>query len=138
MEEFSLLPFEESKKTLAKSRVCLARFGLSLTEGEETALMAGHTEALRDTGRVELGDGILPQLIEAFCNSPYLGGENLAEELLTLQELFYHWKNEAGELTPDEELLSFMRQIYDEKAHGAAEYLAGFSLRELKGEMEHE
>lgn len=136
MEHFFLMSCTKEEAALCTQR--LARFGLALCPRQMEALQAGRAAALRSTGRVELGSGILPQLIDAFCDSPWFTQENLTEELLTLQEIFYHWKNEAGDCVPDDELLTFLRRVYEEKAHGAAEYLAGFTLQELKGEMPDE
>lgn len=131
--EFSLMPLTEQETSLCAAR--LARFGLALTQEQMGALQSGRADALRTTGRVELGGSILPQLIGAFCDSPWLTQESLTEELLALQEIFYHWKNEVGDTVPDDELLSFLRRAYDRK--GAAQALTGFTVREVKGEMEN-
>ena len=39
-------------------------------------------------------------------------------------------KNEAGDLTPDEDILRLLRRAFD-RAGGSTEYLAGCSLAEL-------
>ena len=53
-----------------------SKFGLVLSETEITDLVTGRAEALRASGRIEFGGGILPKLIEAFCDSPYIEQEN--------------------------------------------------------------
>lgn len=115
-----------------------ARFGLTLTEEEMAALAAGRSKALRDAGRVELGDGMLPALAEAFCDSPYLQQTEYAGTLQTLQEIFYWFKTESRDRWTDEELLALLRRAYDGKAGGAAEYLAGMTAEELCGEAAEE
>lgn len=130
MQELWMLPQKEAEEALEESRRRLVRYGLVLTREDAAALMEGCSAALRHTGRVEFGGGILPRLLEVFCDSPALRQENLTEELLTLQEVFYHWKNEDGDLTPDGEVLAFLRRAYDKR--GAAEYLAGFSMKEMR------
>ena len=99
------------------------------------ALAEGRERALADTGRVEFGDGILPALIDALCDSPYLQQSDWAETLLSAQAVFYHWKEEAGDLVPDRALLAFLRRAFD-GARGAISYLEGFSLKELRERKE--
>ena len=47
-----------------------------------------------------------------------------------LQTVFYRCKNEAGDLTPDGDLLRLLRRAFD-KAGGSTDYLEGLSLAEL-------
>lgn len=102
---------------LARSR------GLTLRPGGALQLLRAEQTALSDTGRLLLDDGILPPLIEAFANSPYLTGD-AAETLAALAELFYHLKNETADRIPDERLLQTMRQRFDEPCRGSVEWLA--------------
>ena len=51
------------------------QFGLVLKEPEIRELVECRQEALVDTGRVEFGGGILPKLIHALCDSPYIDQE---------------------------------------------------------------
>ena len=95
------------------------------------SLTQQHNRTLRNTGRVEFGHGILPELIRAFYSSPFLETETYAQTLMELQDLFYELKNESGDRLSDAELLDAMRRAFDGPAGGAAEYLAGVSLEEL-------
>ena len=45
----------------------MARCGLSLTAEERRELWADRLRVLRDTGRLELGEPLLPRLALAFC-----------------------------------------------------------------------
>lgn len=92
-------------------------------------------EALRDTGRVELGGGALPMLIRAFCSSPYLWQENYGETLAELQDLFYALKNECQDLLSDSELAGFLRRLYDGPAQGSLEWLADGAWDAMRGFM---
>lgn len=65
------------------------KFGLTLSEPEITELVACRAEALRASGRIEFGGGILPKLIRAFCDSPYIEQENYAAALAELQKAFF-------------------------------------------------
>lgn len=113
---------------LRRSNDMSARFGLSLSEPQMQALARRRQEALLDTGRVELGEGILPRLIEAFCDSPYLCQANWEETLGELQELFYYFKNESRDRLSDDELIDGMKRLFDGPARGATEYLAGLPV----------
>ena len=97
----------------------MARCGLVLTAEERQQLWADRLRVLRDTGRLELGEPLLPRLALAFCDSPWAEPETWAETLADLQELFYHAKGRTG--LPDEELLSVLRQLFDGPAHGSVE-----------------
>lgn len=120
-----------TQRELERSRETLTRYGLSLSDTAVRELAARHADALRETGRVEFGGGILPKLLTTFASSPYLEQETCGETLAELQELFYGFKNESGERLGDDELLDAMRAAFDGPAGGAAEYLAGVSLEEL-------
>ena len=72
-----------------------SKFGLVLSETEITDLVNSRAEALRASGRIEFGGGILPKLIKAFCDSPYIEQENYADTPAELQETFYYFKTES-------------------------------------------
>lgn len=101
------------------SRAC----GLVLTEDDMESLIEGREKSLQDSGRVELGEGILPKIIRAFADSPFLQQEDYAETLYELQDAFYYAKTESEELLPDEELLQFMVSVYNGRGCGSVEYL---------------
>lgn len=115
-------------------------YGLTLTAEEMLSLVEGRVRALRDTGRVELGEGILPKLIGSLYDSPHLHQADYAGTMETLQSVFYRWKNEAGDLTPDDDILALLRRAFD-RAGGSTDYLEGFSMAEtirlLREEGEH-
>lgn len=102
--------------------------GLILTEEEAKILLARGRETLREQGRVELGQGILPALIDAFCDSSYISQDSYVETLAELTEVFYQFKNEACDCLTDEELINFMREQFDEICCGSVLYLADTCL----------
>lgn len=106
-------------------------YGLVLTEGDITELVELRGQALRSTGRVEFGAGILPKLMRAFCKSPYVDRCNYAATLGDLQEAFYYFKNESEDRFSDEELIDFMETVFNGQAHGSAEVLTTISLEDL-------
>ncbi|MDD3410985.1 MAG: DUF6323 family protein [Eubacteriales bacterium] len=111
------------QKTLACNELS-ERYGLRLTEAQAHMLALGREKALRDTGRVEFGPGVLPRLIYAFCDSPYLTRENYAQTLAELQDSFYYFKNESEERISDDELIDLMKEAFDGFGQGALESIA--------------
>lgn len=108
-----------------------ARFGLVLTRSDMLELEQSRREALYASGRIEFGGGVLPKLVRAFCDSPYILQEDYAETLGQLQEVFYQCKTECGDSLTDVELIGIMAEHFNGKAHGSVDYLAGTSLEEL-------
>ena len=135
MDNNMLLPLQQQLHAAHQEiRECNAfsgKFGLVLSEAEITDLVASRAEALRASGRIEFGGGILPKLIEAFCDSPYIEQENYADTLAELQEAFYYFKTEAMDRFSDDELIEYMVRVFNGRAQGSAEYLSGTSLEAL-------
>lgn len=123
---FELMIKEQEKQELAKVIACndkTEQFGLRLTEEDAKKLMAGRKNALIETKRVEFGEGILPEIILAFCDSQYINQDNYRDIILELQDIFYSFKNESVDQLTDDELLSFMRTQFEEVCYGDLEYL---------------
>ena len=104
------------------------QFGLALSQEEAANLMVGRKEALSDNQRVEFGEGILPKIIDFFCDSQFINQDNYADTLSELQEIFYLAKNETQDEPTDQELLGFMRRQYEEVCFGDLEYLKNTCL----------
>ena len=104
------------------------RYGLSLTEEECRRLVAAGRENLKEQRRVEFGAGILPKLIDTFCDSPYIDQSDYADICMRLQEIFYLYKNETLDELTDDELLDFMREQFDAVCFGDLDYLEGTCL----------
>lgn len=104
------------------------QYGLTLSEKEALALMECRNESLKKERRFELSESILKDMIDAFCDSRFLLQENYEESLERLQAIFYEFKNESEDLLTDEELLTFMREQYEEVCMGDLDYLEGTCL----------
>lgn len=120
-----------TQQALRKSNQLTERYGLTLTETQIHALVEERTNALVETGRLELGESILPRLIYAFCDSPYLDRANYYSTLTALQSLFYTLKNEAGDAFSDDELIGALEKLFNGKAQGALECLENATLPDL-------
>lgn len=126
-------------QALAQLNETTARFRLSLS-APQAAMLARHEEgALRQTGRVDFGGGILRPLALAFADSPYVSQSEWAQTLGELLELFYAFKAETHDLLSDAELLAAMARIFNERAHGSISALADCReddlLRAARGDL---
>jgi len=107
------------------------KFGLALTDEETALLIRERKDALKEQERVEFGEGILPKLIFAFCDSPYIYQDNYVPALEALQEIFYEYKNETLDALADDELIEFMKEHFDGDCQGSIEYLEETCLEQL-------
>ncbi len=124
MMDMALIPQEKRQDMLARCNDRSARYGLILSEAGLERLLMERSDALRQTGRLEIGEGVLPMLVDAFRSSPYLFSGNYEETLSQLQELFYQLKNECRDLVSDQELVDAMALIFNEAAQGSVDFLA--------------
>lgn len=135
MDNNMLLPLQQqllaAHQEIRECNAFSCKYGLVLSETEITGLVTSRAEALRASGRIEFGGGILPKLIEAFCDSPYIEQDNYADTLAELQEAFYFFKTEAMDYFSDDELIEYMVKVFNGRAQGSAEYLSGTSLEAL-------
>lgn len=116
----------QNKKEVSNILACnekSEKFGLQLSIEEVTVLLQERKRVLKETGRVEMGVGILPEIIQEFCDSDYIHSDNYKATLEELQEIFYVYKNETKDELTDSELLQFMRKQFDEICFGDLEYL---------------
>lgn len=128
---YELIQVEKQKYEMQRILACnekTKKFGLVLTEEEGKTLMVCRKDSLKENQRVEFGEGILPDVIFAFCNSQYLNQDNYVDTLIQLQEIFYLYKNESQDEVTDAELIDFMRNQFDEICFGDLDYLSGTCL----------
>ena len=142
MEDSYLEIVNKRKQTeIANIKKCneyISKYGLVLSDNQIENILERRKETLKETGRVELREGIIDKLIKEFCDSPYINQENYAETLYELIEMFYEYKNETMDLITDDELIEFMKKSFDGICQGDLEYLSGtvmYRMREnlLKG-----
>lgn len=140
-EKISLSPVDMQKlQTIAELRECndlTIRYGLFLSDEQIHGLTERRFAALKDTGRIEFGQGILKKLVSEFCDSPYITQENYEDTILELQDAFYYFKNESMDRISDDELISFMKHHFDGICQGSLDYLNDISLEELCRNMRY-
>lgn len=116
---------------LAATNQYTNRFGLTLSDENALMLVQERRDILKEQRRVEFGEGILPKLIFAFCDSAYIYQENYVEMIGRLQEIFYLYKNESMDEVTDDELISYMKEMFEGECMGSLDYLEDTCLEEF-------
>ncbi len=133
MDDFQYL-YELSKErqlaSVMETNQYTEKFGLRLTKEEAELLVKERVESLLIQERVEFGGGILPSIIFAFCDSPFIYQENYVDTMGRLQDIFYLYKNESLDEVTDDELLEFMKEQFDGVCQGSLDYLEDTSLED--------
>lgn len=135
--EFKLALFQHSliqKQAVSEIIKCndlTMRYGLVLTEKQAIELVETRSFALKETGRIEFGGGVIDKIIYEFCDSPYISMHNYEETIHDLIEMFYYYKNETLDLISDDDLISYMKNAFDGKCRGSLELLSGRELYKL-------
>lgn len=104
------------------------QYGLRLSEQDAQLIVAERSHALRSSGRVEFGEGIMPKIIYEFCDSDFIDQSSYVDTLVRLQEIFFLYKNEMQDEISDDELLHFMKEQFDQICYGDLDYLADTCL----------
>lgn len=121
----------QQKNQLAKileTNEMTARYGLVLTQQDAELLAAERSRVLKRERRVEFGPGILPKVIEQFCDSDFIDQNNYVDTIIRLQEIFYLFKNEMQDEITDDELLHIMKEQFEQLCFGDLDYLEGTCL----------
>ena len=122
MEQLSNFP-AAARQLMGGSRVW-EKYGMTLSSGQALLLAQRQADALRASGRVDFGGGILKKLADAFCDSPYLQPADWCGTLAQLTGLFYELKNETRDRLGDDALIAAMAARFNGEAGGSPEALA--------------
>lgn len=114
--------------------------GLSLSNEDAREIVTARNRLLQEMGRVELGRGVIGELIRAFGSSAFLQPGEYASTIIDLLEVFYQLKNDWAEDVADRQLLMGMRELFDQRCAGCVPLLLDCSrdeylqaLRRLRG-----
>lgn len=142
---FSIVPadiYEESSiSEVLEAGSGYTEYGLFLTRENAVELINIKEKELASSGRVEFGASVLPKLVAAFADSPYIHRLEFVEILGDLTEMFYYYKNEIDAIS-DDELIDFMKKHFNGGCAGSTELLKSRELDELmrayRGQFEFE
>lgn len=122
-------------KSVLETNQYTNQFGLTLSEEDTKLLVKERNNTLKEQQRVEFGEGILNRLIFAFCDSDFIYQENYVETIISLQEIFYLYKNESMDELTDDELIDYMKNAFNGECQGSLEYLSGTFLERFAREI---
>ncbi|MFP3156494.1 DUF6323 family protein [Lachnospiraceae bacterium ZAX-1] len=128
---YELMFMEPQKQEIQRIIDCnekTQQYGLALTKEDAHTLMVSRQNSLKENQRVEFGKSILPDIIDAFCDSQYIMQDNYMETLAQIQDIFYLYKNESEDELTDAELMDFMKKQFEETCFGDLDYLKGTCL----------
>lgn len=128
-------PSEKVEQALVNCSAELEKHGLSLSKSDIAEITSANISALKKTGRLELGEGIAPELARVFCSSPFINDKNFTETLCELTYLFYEFKNESDDMLSDNEMLDLMKCAFDGVCGGSTHALASDVIPELTRRM---
>lgn len=120
---------QEAVNQIIEFNETTSEYGLTLSKNDATELVETRNEALSSNGRIEFGSGIINKIIYEFFDSPFMHQSDYANTLNELVETFYYFKNETLDKLSDDELISLMREYFDERCLGSVEML---KTRELE------
>lgn len=120
LENLSLQPVSE--EILALNEVSM-KYGLSLTEQDAKELSVMRGRAITENERVEIGVGIVPEIIKRFCTSRYVTEENYAYILNEITYLFYYIKTETDDKVDDKALLNELFTRFELYCRGSIDTL---------------
>lgn len=99
-------------------------------------LIATRNDILFDLGRIEVGSGILDQIIYEFYDSCYIDKDNYMEVFKELICLFYHYQMEFDNILSDSQILKYMRDYFELEGSGSLELLGSMGISSLREIME--
>lgn len=106
-------------------------YGLKLTEEDVKEIINTRTTALNKSGRIEFNGEIITKIILNFCDSPYISQYNYSDSINELVEIFYEYKNETLDVITDDELISIMKENFNNICQGSIELLEGKILYKI-------
>ena len=111
------------------------QFELSLSREDGKVLLDDRKFSLHNMQRVEFGEGSLPKLIMAFCDSSYINQDDFVEYIGRLQDIFYEYKNESLDELTDDELIDVMRNKFEGECQGSVDFLEETILDQIAREI---
>lgn len=101
------------------------QYGLILTEQDAKNIIEVRNSVLCSYGRVDLGIDVTKEIIKNLSVSSFINNENYIYSINELQELFYYMKNETEEKIPDDELITLIKDFYENTCWGSMEFMKG-------------
>lgn len=98
----------------------LSEYGLALTDKQIKRLSDARVKALRASGRIELGEGIVPVLVREFSSCLFVNENNFADVIEKLTYIFFEVKTAVCDRISDKDLVRLMKDFYENRYFGFA------------------
>ncbi len=105
-------------KELMSLNKATAEYGITLTKNDCNSIAEFRSEALNENQRIEVGIGATKRIIEEFCQSGYVNQQNFREVVEGLLECFYTIKTETEDKVNDDEVMEFIKYLFETEAGG--------------------
>ncbi len=92
--------------------------GIVLSSADCKGIAQFRSEALAENERVEVGVGAVKRIIEEFSDSGYVNQQNFRAVVEGLLECFYTIKTETNDLVSDDEVMEFLKYLFETDAGG--------------------
>ncbi|MGI5839226.1 MAG: DUF6323 family protein [bacterium] len=123
--EFAARLKAQQIKEITATNAVSARHGLALTAAQAAEILDERSRILREHGRVDIGTRVTQRLILSFSPSPFVRQEEYPALLHDLHEIFYYLKNETEDTLGDDELITRLKEAYENECRGDIELLKG-------------
>ncbi len=97
--------------------------GITLSQADCKGIAQFRSEALAENERIEIGVGAVKRIIEEFCDSGYVNQQNFRSVVEALLECFYTIKTETNDTVSDDEVMEFLKYLFETEAGGDIEKL---------------
>lgn len=150
MNEFSwLAPQGRLDALRQKTHAALQENGITLTAEDERCIFDQQAASLKETGRVELGCGMVDLIVRTFACSSALAAPDMAGALCAAVERFYAVRSVVSVEVGDEEIVDALLEAFescegafelidiDALAKGLAQTSEGYSITDDAGKTYH-
>lgn len=120
---------KNEENLIQKTNLITKEKGLILTHKEIEELIINKNETLDNLSRIEVTP-IIDKIIYEFYDSPYIDNDNYFETINLLVEIFYIYEDKFGNKLSIEEIIKYLRDIFDNKVNGVVELLIDTSYLE--------
>ena len=113
------------RSSIIKSNDVTSSYGLVLSEIDVDYLIDIKNKVLYDLGMVCVFEDVIEKIIYAFYDSCYIDKDCYVDMLGQLIEVFYFYQSNLYNRISDDEIISYIRDMFDRKCHGEVSFLYG-------------
>lgn len=111
------------------------KYGLKLSEKQIIDLINNKNDNLKEKGRIEVSGGVLEKIIYEFYDSSYIDKTNYTQILKELTNVFYLYQSELDNKLTDEQIITYMKNNFENISNGSIEILESLCLENLKEKL---